>query len=330
MQRREFITLLGGAAAAWPLAARAQQDGRVRRIGWLSNGTEDNPGTQASVAALREGVAKLGWIEGRNLRIDLRFGADNADRFHTYAAELVNIAPDVIVTSGGAASRAVQQQTQTIPIVFTAGGDPVAEGLVRNIARPEGNITGFSTLEPSIAGKWLELLKDAAPHVTRVAIIFVPELATTGASYISSIESAATALGVRTTKSPVRIAVDIVRAIDAFAAEPKGGLVVLPPPPAPTIRETLLHLATEHRLPAIYPSREDTVAGGLMSYQADIIDRSRRAAIYIDRILRGAKVNELPIQFPTKIDLVINLNAAKAIGLIIPEAFLLRADEVIE
>jgi putative ABC transport system substrate-binding protein len=330
MRRRAFMTLLGASAAAWPLAAWPQQDGRVRRVGWLIGGAENDRARQADLGALRESLARLGWIEGRNLRIDLRFAADDPDRTRAYAAELVGLAPDVIVTGGGPPTRAVQQQTQTIPIVFASGADAVAIGLVRNIARPEGNITGFSNREPSIAGKWLELLKEAAPRVTRVAIIFNPELVVTGPFYISSIEAAASALGIQAITTRVRNAVDIVRAIDAFAAEPNGGLIVLPPTLTTAIRETIFQLVAQHRLPAIYPNKLWATDGGLISYGSDLLDQYRRSAVYVDRILRGAKVSELPVQFPTKFELVVNLKTAKAIGLTIPEAFLLRADEVIE
>jgi putative ABC transport system substrate-binding protein len=328
MQRRDLIILLGGtAAAAWSQAARAQQASDVRRIGVLVGGTESDSGWPANWAALREGLAKLGWFEGRNLRIDLRFAAVDLTRMRAHAAELVSLTPDVIVTNTGAATRMARQQTKTIPIVFTTAGDPVANDLMQSIARPEGNVTGFSVAEPSIASKYLEFLKEAAPRVARVAIIFNPELAATGPSYISSIEAAAPALAVLTIKTPIRNSVDIVRAIDAFAAEPNGGLLVLPPNTHP---DTILQLAAQHRLPVIYANRNDVVAGGLMAYDTDAIDRHRRAASYIDRLLRGAKVSELPVQFPTKFQLIINLKAAKAIGLTIPEAFLLRADELIE
>jgi putative ABC transport system substrate-binding protein len=331
MRRREFITLFGSAAAAWPLAARAQQDSRMRRIGWLISGAETDLGAVANKAALQEALGRFGWIEGRNLRIDLRFGTGDPDRIRASAAELVGLAPEVVVTNSGATTRAVQQQTQTIPIVFTAGGDPATDGLVQNIARPERNITGFSSREPSIAGKCLELLKEAAPRLTRVAAIFNAELAPTVPFYISSIETAAPALNVQAIKTPVRNAVDIVRAIDAFAAEPNGGLLVLPATFATTaIRDTILQVAAQHRLPAIYTNRADTAAGGLMAYAADDVAMSRRAASYVDRLLRGAKVADLPVQFPTKFDLVVNLKTAKAIGLTIPEAFLLRTDELIE
>jgi putative ABC transport system substrate-binding protein len=331
LRRREFITLAGGAAASvWPLAARAQQGDRVRRIGMLIAGAPNNRGSDASVAAFRDGLTKLGWIEGRNLRVDLRFGGDEPERIRASAVELVALAPDVMVTSGVSTTRAVQEQTQTIPIVTASGGDPVASGLIHNIARPEGNITGFSSAEPSIASKWLELLKEAAPRVTRVAIIFIPELAPTAPAYISLIEAAAPRLGVDAIKAPFRTAVDVVRAIDAFAAEPNGGLLVLPPPNAVAFLQSIVQLAEQHRLPAIYPAQADAAAGGLMAYATDLVDQYRRAASYVDRILRGTKVGELPVQFPTKYELVINLKTAKAIGLSIPESFLLLADRVIE
>ena len=326
--RREFITALGG-AAAWPLAARAQQRERMRRIGWLSAGAENDPVSGPNRVVFQEALAKLGWIEGRNLRIERRFGADNSDLVRALAAELVGLAPDVIATVGGTATQAALRQTQTIPIVFVGGPDAVVGGLVQNIARPEGNITGFSSREPSIAGKCLELLKEAAPRVTRAAIILNPDAAS-GPSYISSIEAAVPALGVQAIKIPVRNAVDTVRAIDLFAAEPNGGIFVLPPPPATAILDAILQPTSQHRLPAIYTNHADAAAGGLLVYAADFVDISRRAATYVDRILSGAKVNELPVQFPTKYDLVVNLKTAKAIGLSIPESFLLRADEVVE
>jgi putative ABC transport system substrate-binding protein len=328
VKRRDFITLLGGAAAAWPIMARAQQ---VRRIGALAIEPESDPGSRKGWAALREGLAKLGWIEGRNLRTEYRLGSGDLDRIRSDAAELVGLALDVIVVSGGVAVRAVQRETQTIPIVFTQGGDPAATGLVRDIARPEGNTTGFSAVEPSIAGKWLALLKEAAPQVTRVAVLFNPEISQTGLSYIASIEAAAPALMVEVMKAPVHDAVDIVRALDAFAAMPNGGLLVLPPLPTGANLNAILRLAMQHRLPAVYPNGEPlAAAGGLISYGADTLDRYRRAASYVDRLLRGAKVADLPVQFPTKFDLAINLKTAKAIGLSLPPALLARADEVIE
>jgi ABC-type uncharacterized transport system substrate-binding protein len=333
MQRREFITLLGGTAAAWPLAARAQQDGRVRRIAALL-GEAPTERASASFPAFREAIAKLGWIEGRNLRIDLRAGASDPNQIRAAAAELVGLAPDAIVTSTVAATRAMQQQTQSIPIIFTGvGGDPVAARIVESIARPEGNTTGFTNLFNSISGKWMELLKEAAPRVARVALIFNPAFSigalTGGDGYIAHAEAAAPALGVQLIKMPVRNDLELARAIDAFGGEQNGGLLVLPPP---AVNVGLLNrLAAQHRLPGIYPDRVFVVRGeGLMSYASVAADRYRGAASYVDRILRGTKVNELPVQFPTKFELVVNLKTAKAIGLTIPEAFLLRADEVIE
>ena len=327
--RREFITLLGGVAAAWPLAARAQQGERMRRIGILLGASENDRDEQANLGAFREELATLGWVEGSNLRIDLRFGVGDPERLRNYAAELVGLAPDVIFAVGGAPTSALEQHTQTIPIVFR-GPDPVDAGLVRNNARPERNITGFSVYGSLIAGKWLELLKEAAPHLARVAIIFNPELTLTSSRYLSPIEVAATALGVPAVNTPVREAADIVRAIDAFAGEPNGGLLVLPPPPNISVRKTILNLAEQHKLPEIYPSQADAAAGGLLAYAPDLVDLYRRAAGYVDRLLRGAKVSELPVQYPTKFDLLVNLRAARAIGLSIPASFLARADEVIE
>jgi putative tryptophan/tyrosine transport system substrate-binding protein len=330
VNRREFITLLGGGAAAGPLAARAQQGERVRRAGWLDGGNESDPVSRTNRAALGEALAKLGWIDGRNLKVDLRFGAGDANRMRASAAELVALAPDVIVTSGAAATLALQQATQTIPLVFTGGGDAVINGLVQNIARPEGNTTGFSSSESTLGGKWLELLKAAAPRLARVVIVFNPELARASASFFASIEPAAQTLAVQTIKAPFRDAVELVRSIDAFAAKPNGGLLLLPPPFIAD-RATVLKLAAQHRLPAIYPQRALAAEGGLISYGADPVDQYRRTASYVDRILRGAKIADLPVQFPTKFKLVVNLKTAKAIGLAIPEPFLrARADEVIE
>ena len=333
MRRREFVGLVGGAAVSAILRSRAawsQDDRRMRRLGWLIARAETDPLEQAGRTVLREGLAKLGWIEGRNLRIEVRFAADNLNRLHTHAAELVNLVPDVIVSSSAVATKSLQQRTKDVPIVFVGGGDPAAVGLVQNIVRPEGNTTGFPGPEPSIASKWLELLKEAAPRVRRVAIVFNPDLAPTAPIYVSLIEAAAPGFGVQIVEMPVRNAIDIVRAIDAFAAAPGSGLLVLPPPDATATRETIIPLAAQHRLPAIYSSRADVAAGGLLAYAADQLDRYRGAASYVDRILRGAKVSELPVQFPTKFELVVNVKTAKAIGFTIPEAFLLRADELIE
>lgn len=327
MRRREFLGVLGGGAIAWPIGAWAQQTSRVRRVGFLTGFSEADQEAQQRIAALREGLQALGWIEDRNLKIERRFGAADADRMRAAAAELVALAPDVLVAGGAAPARALQQATQIIPIVFTGGGDAAATGLVKNIARPEGNITGFSTSEPMIGGKWLELLKAAAPHVTRVAIAFNPDLGPTAPSYIASIDAAAQRLAVKTVKVPFRDAVELVRSLDAFAAEPNGGMLLLPPSP---LRATVLKLAAQHRLPAMYSARTLVFDGGLLSYSTDFVDQNRRAASYVDRILRGAKVADLPVQLPTKYRLAVNVRTAKAIGLTIPEAFLLQADELIE
>jgi putative ABC transport system substrate-binding protein len=327
MRRRAFITLLGSAAAAWPIAARAQRGERVRRIGVLTGSTEDDPATRANFAALREGLANLGWIEGRNLRIDLRVPGGDADHVRASAVELVSLAPEVIVATSAPWTRAAQEQTQTIPIVFTAGNDPVTNGLLQNTARPEGNTTGFTSTVDSLSGKWLELLKEAAPHLTRVALVFNPP--TVNVPYFRAIEAAAPMLGVETLKTPVRDPLEMVRAIDAFAAEPNGGLLVVPVLPNDSY-QMLLRVAAQHRLPDITPNRRYVAEGGLMGYATDFPDIYRRAATYVDRLLRGAKVSDLPVQFPTKFKLVVNLKTAKAIGLTIPEGFLLRADELID
>jgi putative tryptophan/tyrosine transport system substrate-binding protein len=337
MQRRKFITLLGGAAAAAPLprVARAQQDGRVRRIAVLDGTPSTERGTvgQADLAAFRESLTKLGWIEGRNLRIDLRGGVLDLNGFRAAAAELIGLALDVIVTRSAAATRAMQQQTKSIPIIFSGvGGDPVATGIVGSIARPEGNTTGFTNSFNSISGKWMELLKEAAPRVARVALIFNPESSPNfarGGGYGAAIEAAAPVLGVQLINTPVRDAVELVRAVDAFAGEQNVGLLWVPSP-VTFNRELLIRLAAQHRLPAIYDHRSWVTEGGLMSYGSNLADVYRSAASYVDRILRGAKVSDLPVQFPTKFELVVNLKTAKAIGLTIPEAFLLRVDELIE
>jgi putative tryptophan/tyrosine transport system substrate-binding protein len=331
--RREFVAGLGAAAAlrgGWPQAAQAQQGLRARRIGALLTGAEDDPLYRSYLDALREGLQSLGWTEGHNLRIDARFGGDDAGRIRAYARELVGLAPDVIVASGAPQTRALQQQTQTTPIVFVHVGDPVASGVVKSIARPEGNTTGITNLFLSITGKWLELLKEAAPRVARAGLLFNPEFPV-NETYIASIEASAAAIAVRTIKMPVRNGTEIERAITPFAAEPNGGLIVLPPPFARADREIINRLTVQLRLTAIYSNKLNVAGGGLMSYGPDYAELYRRgAASYVDRILRGAKVSDLPVQFPTRFELVVNLKVAKAIQLEIPPQFLLRADEVIE
>jgi putative ABC transport system substrate-binding protein len=331
MRRRDFITLLGGAAAGWPLAAGAQQGERLRRIGVLPQFSEADLLNLPDLPVFREALAKLGWAEDRNLRIDVRFAGADAERIQALATELVALAPDVLVAAGGVATRELQRQTKTIPIVFTGAGDPNANGLVGNIARPEGNVTGITNLFASIGGKWLELLKRAFPTVERAGVLYDPRLATGADSvYISSAEEAARALAIQAVRLPYRDAVDIVRGIEGFAAEAHGALLVLPPSPNPADRAAIRRLAGEHRLPTLWPARQYAAEGGLLAYGSNELDRWRRAASFVNRVLRGAKVSELPVEFPSRFDLTINLKVAKALGLTISESLVLIADEVIE
>jgi putative ABC transport system substrate-binding protein len=308
IRRRKFIVGLG-CAAAWPLATGAQQNNQVRRVGWLVGGAESDF-YRKGAAVLVESLAKLGWVEGRNLKVDLRYGASDQNRIGSFAAELVALTPDVILASQTVAARALQQRTHTIPIVITAAGDPVANGLVKSIARPEGNITGFAASETAIAGKRLELLKEAAPGLARVAVLYNPDLTGLGVGplYISSIETAAATMGLRTIVIPFRDAIQLVRAVGSFAAKPDGGLIKLPP--ESIFDGTIFKLAVQHRLAAIYSLRSDVVAGGLISYSPAQLDVYPPAAFYVDPLLRGAKVSDLPVQFPTKYELVINLRTA--------------------
>jgi ABC-type uncharacterized transport system substrate-binding protein len=332
MRRREFITGVCGAVAApavlWPFAAHSQQDGRVRRIAILDVSDEADRFIQARWDVTREALAKLGWVEGRNVHFDLRFSASDPDRRRRDADELVRLAPDVIRVAGGPAAQALLQRTQTIPIVFTSVGDPVAIGLLKNIARPEGNVTGTTGQYQSLGGKWLQLLKEAAPRTIRVALVF--NAGNVNEQYFGVIGAAADALGVKAIRTPYRNAAELEHAIDAFAAEPNGGLLMLAPPPSQGNRELINRLALKHRLPTMYQSKYFPAEGGMMGYGADADEAHRIAATYVDRILRGAKISELPVQFPTKFDLVINLKTVAAIGLTIPESLLFRADEVIK
>jgi putative ABC transport system substrate-binding protein len=330
--RREFITLVGGTAAAWPLAALAQQPGRMRRLAMLIGGPLSDPGWGRWTTAFREELAKLGWIDGGNLRIDLRFVESGGfERSLAIAAELVRLAPDVIFTSSGLATRAAQEATRTIPIVFTG---PSTVGGGENVARPEGNLTGFPILYPSIAGKWVELLKDADTRVTRIAYANNNPalLRNAGGVYVGEIEEVARAMAVEVTDAEYRDDRALERGVEAFAAKPNGGLIVLPSAftARSGSRDLIRRLAEKYRLPAIHWDSLYPAEGGLMSYGSDFEYLHRRAAGYVDRILRGAKVSELPIERPTRFQLVVNLKAAKTIGLAIPEPFLVRADEVIE
>ena len=326
--RREFIVALGG-AAAWPLVARAQlSTDPAPRIGFLSNNDADSREAEASLAAFRHGLQKFGWVEGRNLRIDYRWAVGDRDRMRTYAAELVGLAPAVIIAEGTPVVAALQHETGTVPIVFTAANDPVGFGFVASLARPGGNITGFVGAEPTMGGKWLETLKEIAPEVARVALIFNPQTHT--GQYFGSIDGAAQSLAMEATKTPIREAVEIQRAIDAFAVAPRGGLLVLPDVTTNLHRDLIVAIAAQHSLPAIYAFPHFPRNGGLISYGAGLPDLYRRAASYVDRILKGAMPGELPVQLPIAFELVINLKTAKALGLTVPAALLARADEVIE
>jgi putative ABC transport system substrate-binding protein len=324
MHRREFIAGLGS-GLAWPLAALAQPTERTRKVGFLYAGPEGD--YQVHVAAFQDRLSELGWIEGRNVQLDVRIGIGGSEQMRAHVAELLSLAPDVMVTASTAATKAVRQQNQTVPIVFTTVNDPVSGGLVQNLAHPQSNATGFANYEPSIAGKWLQLLKEVAPLITRVALVFDP--ANAPETYIPSIEAAGHFLAVQLVKMPIRNAADVERGIDKFAAGSDGGLLVLPDNTAGMHRDLIIQLAEQHRLPAIYGFRHFVSSGGLMAYTDDLREQFRGAASYVDRILRGVKLSELPVQFPTKYEVVINLKAAKAIDLSIPVPFLLLADEVI-
>jgi putative ABC transport system substrate-binding protein len=329
MQRREFISLLGSAAVAWPITARAQQSDRVRRVGVLQTTNESDPEGQRRIAIFVQGLQKLGWSEGANLVIDYRFGSDNSERIRLYAAELVGLKPDVIWTSGGLTLLPLKRATRTIPIVFTTVYDPVGSGFVASLAKPGGNITGFTLGEFSMGGKMLEVLKEVAPQVSRVAVILNLEQPPQVAMW-RAIEAMAPSFGVSLTASDVQDPAEIESAIEVFAREPNGGLIVLPGPITINHRELIIALAARHHLPAAYAYRFFVASGGLVSYGADPFDQSRQAAAYVDRILKGAKPEDLPVQQPTKYELVINLKTTKALGLTVPPSLLARADEVIE
>ena len=328
MQRREFITLLGGAAAGWPLAARAQQSERVRRIGVLMYLPADDAEGQARLAAFTQALTRLGWSDGHNLRIDTRYAT--ADDIRRHAAELAALAPDVLVAGTGTATVApLLQATRTVPIVFAIVIDPVGAGFVASLAQPGGNATGTTIFEYSMSGKWLELLKEIAPNVTRVAVLRDPAIAS-GIGQFGAVQIVAPSLGVQLSPLDVRDAGEIERAIGAFASGLNGGLIVTASPVANVHRNLIVTLAARHKLPAIYFSGRFVVDGGLISYGPDLIDQYRRTAGYVDRILKGEKPADLPVQVPTKYELLINLKTAKAMGLTFPPAVLGRADEVIE
>jgi len=328
IRRREFITLIGG-AAAWPMAARAQQSEPTRRVGLLTNLTQADREGHARDKAFVEGLRQLGWTEGVNLQIDRRFTGGDADLGRKYAQELVALAPNVILTTGSAGLVPLLQVTRTIPIVFTIVPDPVGAGFVDSLARPGGNATGFVQFEFGLTSKWLELLKEVAPEVTRVAVLREPGL-TAAIAQFAALQAVAPSLRVELVPLNFRDQADIERSVAAFAPSRNDGMIVTSGPLAAVHRETIVATAARHKLPAVYVGRFTALDGGLISYGPDFVDQYRRAATYVDRILKGEKPADLPVQAPTKYELVINLKTAKALGLTVPDTLLARADEVIE
>ena len=329
MRRRDFIKVIGGTAATWPVAAQAQQVERIRRIGVMMGYAETDPAAQAQVAALRQGLQRLGWEEARNIRIDVRFPGGDAGAVRTILMELMSLSPDVLVTNTNFVTAVVQAEVRTIPIVFISVGDPVGSGFVGNEAHPNGNLTGFANWEPSMSGKWLALLQEIAPQIERIGFLVHPE---TPASFgmFKFTETITPAPKVERVALGVHDADEIERTLTAFAAKGNGGIIVIPHALTLTSRDLIVALAARLRLPALYPLAFYAEAGGLISYGFDTVDQFQRGAEYVDRILRGAKPADLPVQYPTKFQLVVNLKTAKSLGLTIPEAFLLRADKIIE
>jgi len=327
--RRELITLLGGAAAAWPLAAHAQQGERMRRIGMIMPAASDDPEYPVRIGAFLQEMQQLGWIIGRNMRIDIRWTIGNADNAHKYAAELVALAPDVILAAGASTVRPLLQATRSVPVVFPAVGDPVAAGFVDSLARPGGNATGFMAFEYTLSAKWMELLKEIAPHVTRAAVLRDAAVSS-GLGQFGVIQAAAPSHKVEVNPINVRDASEIERAVEAFAVSSNGGLIATSVGGVTRHRNLIMKLAAQHKLPAVYWDRSIVAEGGLISYGPDFTDQFRRAAGYVDRILKGEKAADLPVQAPTKYVTAINLTTAKALGLTVPPSLLSRADEVIE
>ncbi len=332
MRRRDFITVIGGAAASWPLAAQAQQPEQIRRIGILMNVPADDPNGQAGIAAFRKVLQQIGWSDGSNVRIDTRFGANDVERDRKYAAELVALTPDVILAAGTLSVSALRRVTHNIPIVFVDVSDPVGAGLVDTLARPGGNVTGFMLFEYSSSGKWLELLKQIAPRLTRAAVL--RDSANPAAiAQFGAIQATASTLSVYVSPVDVRNASnggEIEHAVAAFARSANGGLIVTPSASTSVHRDLIITLAARHKLPAVYAFRFDVTGGGLISYGVDQVDQFRRAADYVNRILKGEKAGDLPVQAPTKYEMAINLKTAKALGLTIPPSLLAAANEVIE
>jgi putative ABC transport system substrate-binding protein len=329
VKRREFITLLGGALSAWPLAAHAQQRERMRRIGVLLPATADDADFQAWVGAFQQALAQSGWIIGRNVRIDTRWGSGKSEDIRRHAMELVALSPDVILAHGASTVRPLVQATRSVPIVFPIAGDPVGAGFVDSLAQPGGNVTGFMTVEYSFGGKWLEILKEIAPGVTRVAVLRDASQGS-GTSQFAVIQGMASSLKVEVSPVNARNADEIERAVAAFARSANSGLIVTAAGGVTVHRDLISRLAARHKLPAVYNGRHFVTSGGLISYGVDFIDQYQRAGGYVDRILKGEKPADLPVQAPTKFELVINLKTAKALGLDIPQTLLARADEVIE
>ena len=329
MRRRDFITLMGGAAATYPLAARAQQPEPMRRIGVLMNRTADDAEGQAFVAAFQQVLQQLGWSDGRNVRIDVRWGANDPDRDRKYATELVVLAPDIILASGTLSVAALQNVTRSLPIVFVNVVDPIGAGLVDTLARPGGNTTGFMLFEYSLSGKWPELLKQIAPNVMRAAVIR-DATNPAGIGQFSAVQGAAQTLGIEVSPINVHDAGEIERAVASFARSANGGLIVTPSATVLDHHDLIIALAAQYKLPAVYGDRSKVIRGGLISYAPDRVEQFRRAASYVDRILKGDKPADLPVQAPTKYELVINLKTAKALGLDVPLQLQQRADEVIE
>jgi putative ABC transport system substrate-binding protein len=331
MRRREFIRTLGGAVVAWPLAARAQQSEQMRRIGVLMGYAENDPEGEARVAAFREGLQNLGWAEGRNIRIDTRWATPgDAESRQRFAQELVALRPDLILSHGTPTTATLLQQTRSIPILFAGVSDPVGSGFVASFPRPGGNVTGFITMEPTMAGKWLELLKEIAPRVARVALLFNPATAPYAEYWLNPFKAAAASFALEAIVAPVRDTSELESVLAAQAREPNGGLIAIPDTFLAAHRAEVTSLAARYRLPAVYAFRYFADVGGLMSYGSDQIDDYRRSATYADRILKGAKPSEFPVQAPIKFELVINLKTAKALGLTVPPMLLARADDVIE
>jgi len=331
LKRREFIRLLGGAAATWPLAARAQQPDRVRRIGVLMSVAESDPEAQDWLRAFSEGLQQLGWTIGRNTRINYRWAAPvDAESRQRMAKELVALQPDLILTQNTVSTASMLQETHSIPIIFANVVDPIGSGFVASLAQPGGNVTGFTLVESSIAGKWLELLKEIAPRVNRVAFLFNPAAAPYAEYYLIAFKAAAPSLGMKAIAVPIHKTSEIEPVIAEQARDPNSGLILMPDTFLLVHGAEITSLAGRHALPAVYPYGNYTKLGGLLSYGYDLVDNYRRAAIYADRVLRGTKPSELPVQLPVKVQLTINLRTAKALGLNVPSSFLLSADEVIE